>query len=563
MCVDFQIHSKYTSSSSDSSCLCTSALTTLSVSRMLAASSFLNCCNSNQNPACKYRVRLFYSKGALLLLVRTLLFSIVGFSATDLMSEMITRDFLKHYKWTCLTLPVVLTLISFPLSGWLADAKYGNQKINRLGSVLLAISTVLYCLFIVIESLLFQNKDAATVLNLCCLSVIFTIFLIGICMFIVTIVQFGLDQMPDASTSSITSFIAWLVFSLYIGYWISDFSYCLKQHCMSESTAATYNQIWSLCLVLLMATVLIADFLLSPKWLIIEPESPQSLKTIYHVLKFAVKHKAPVSCSAFTYWEEEIPSRIDLGKTKYGGPFTTEQVEDVKTTLRMLFLSLSLLVVVSSVFTRLQINIKYFDTSDISNCSQNILYTIIYNPRFYAVVMIVLQELIIHPLAGRYIPNTLTRIGIVSFFATYVSFQCLILQTIHHFYTDTNALETAINLVYFVSTGFLEIALLTAILEFVCAQSPYKLKGLIISHVLLTFLVGTIIGNIIYSQLVPTLSYYLPTLIKTLFCLFGFVLHCFLARWYKKRVREDVYSTQQVVEEVYDRYLSSRDAVNS
>ena len=36
-----------------------------------------------------------------------------------------------------------------------------------------------------------------------------------------------------------------------------------------------------------------------------------------------------------TYWEDDIiPSRVDLGKSKYGGPFTIAQVEDVKTILR-------------------------------------------------------------------------------------------------------------------------------------------------------------------------------------------------------------------------------------
>ena len=57
------------------------------------------------------------------------------------------------------------------------------------------------------------------------------------------------------------------------------------------------------------------------------------------MLKFAAKHKAPVNRSALTYWEEDIPSRVDLGKSKYGGPFTTEQVEDVKTFLKLLVVS--------------------------------------------------------------------------------------------------------------------------------------------------------------------------------------------------------------------------------
>ena len=78
------------------------------------------------------------------------------------------------------------------------------------------------------------------------------------------------------------------------------------------------------------------------KWLIIEPKSSRSLKAIYYVLKFAAKHKAPINRSAFTYWEEDIPSRIHLGKSKYGGPFTTEQVEDVKTVLCLLVISIPL-----------------------------------------------------------------------------------------------------------------------------------------------------------------------------------------------------------------------------
>ena len=60
------------------------------------------------------------------------------------------------------------------------------------------------------------------------------------------------------------------------------------------------------------------------------------LKLIYQVLKYAAKNKYPRLRSAFTYWEDKPYSRIDLGKNKYGGPFTIEQVEDVKTFFRIL-----------------------------------------------------------------------------------------------------------------------------------------------------------------------------------------------------------------------------------
>ena len=65
-------------------------------------------------------------------------------------------------------------------------------------------------------------------------------------------------------------------------------------------------------------------------------------KNIYKVLKYSWKHKVPERRSAFTYWEEDIPRRIDLGKNKYGGPFTNEEVEDTKTFLRILPLLLCL-----------------------------------------------------------------------------------------------------------------------------------------------------------------------------------------------------------------------------
>ncbi len=48
------------------------------------------------------------------------------------------------------------------------------------------------------------------------------VFLVAFTCFI-CILQLGLDQMPDASSSSITSFIAWFVFGTSAGRWIGEF----------------------------------------------------------------------------------------------------------------------------------------------------------------------------------------------------------------------------------------------------------------------------------------------------------------------------------------------------
>ena len=51
------------------------------------------------------------------------------------------------------------------------------------------------------------------------------------------------------------------------------------------------------------------------------------------MLNYARETKYPECRSALTYFDEEPPSRLDYGKDKFGGPFTEEEVEDVKTIL--------------------------------------------------------------------------------------------------------------------------------------------------------------------------------------------------------------------------------------
>ena len=80
-------------------------------------------------------------------------------------------------------------------------------------------------------------------------------------------------------------------------------------------------------------TAVIIKFCSTKKHFYIQKAGLNPFKNIY---KYSWKHKVPERRSAFTYWEEDIPRRIDLGKNKYGGPFTNEEVEDTKTFLRIL-----------------------------------------------------------------------------------------------------------------------------------------------------------------------------------------------------------------------------------
>ena len=294
----------------------------------------------------KYRIRWFNSKGAALVLLWIILISASVLTLRYMIQDLIIRlNGKKVLVWIYIVVLCVSCLVCAPLAGWLADARLGNYKVFKTGCVFLCVASVMACLHVLVFTNVPDiNNHFLLVISAVIVLVVSFFGIAGSLACFITSLQIGLDQMPDASTANITSFISWFVCCIFAGVWVSNvsynlFSYCIKQVFFFDIDTTSFKQIYSLFPVLCMAIVLCSDFLLSPKWLIIEPKSLQSLKIIYQVLKFAKKNKAPVNRSALTYWEEDIPSRIDLGKSKYGGPFTTEQVEDVKTILRMLVMS--------------------------------------------------------------------------------------------------------------------------------------------------------------------------------------------------------------------------------
>ena len=76
------------------------------------------------------------------------------------------------------------------------------------------------------------------------------------------------------------------------------------------------------------------------------------------MIRYAIRNKYPRQRSTFTYCEDELSSRIDFGKSKYGGP---EQVEDVKTFLRFIPLVILAGVLAGSILTSDTISYKLYN----------------------------------------------------------------------------------------------------------------------------------------------------------------------------------------------------------
>ncbi len=99
----------------------------------------------------------------------------------------------------------------------------------RLALVLLFIAEAIVCVYLIVSKYL---QNVYITYSLFC--VFSSLFLVGLEASIVTSLQLGLDQMPEASSSSITAFIAWYIFSTVAGLWIADIVITCLVSCISR-----------------------------------------------------------------------------------------------------------------------------------------------------------------------------------------------------------------------------------------------------------------------------------------------------------------------------------------
>ena len=121
------------------------------------------------------------------------------------------------------------------------------------------------------------------------------------------IYQFCIDQFPDASTNAIKSFISWFIWTYATG--------CVASHYICECIGKQYH-IAGQCFISVCLTVALIMSLLLNGVFIKEPVVQNPYKLVYKVIKYALQNKYPQHRSAFTYCEDELPSRMDFGKRK-------------------------------------------------------------------------------------------------------------------------------------------------------------------------------------------------------------------------------------------------------
>ena len=451
--------------------------------------------------------------------------------------------------------------VLLPVTGWVAESWLGRYRAIVVGLVLtfMAILT-LQVAFVLLQ---FQwTPVPAYVLVVVGIST----GIIGVGSFYTIMLPFALDQMIGASAEQLSAVVQWFCWVYNTGVLLEDLLECIQIPSKLQYLDIL-PMIFLTLATLCFSAVLIMDCLYH-KWLDTNNKTGNPIKLIFQVLNYARKNKCPRLRSALTYIDEEHPSRLDFGKHKFGGPFTEEEVEDVKTIFRLIPIILSgfgVAFLCELGLSRLSI------TKHTIKCVSNINHISIVIS-MAAFVLIPVYRFIVHPIVRNHIPSLLKMIGagLILWLASTVVYTTVtgvkqISEQSSYNITmpDTPEVSLYWMLVIKVLNGIGGAVTMVFVFEFTMAQTPNRMRGIMMGLVIAmvgwatsgSSLLTEIFDHLNVSKIFAFYFYLVPTTLAIL------MLICFavFARRYKLRERDRHVNIQAIVEEHYERYIDQEE----
>ena len=509
---------------------------------------------------------------------------------------------------------LALVLLVYPLSGYIADVWCGRYKAVTISLVLLCVALLLLCGATIIgitKSWHFLHFGLGHSIPFGVLVILtFILIVMSLSCYQANIIQLGLDQLLEAPSEKLGLYVHWLMWAYTFGSFIPliilVFLPCsvniryIKDRWIKIISFTPF-------VILLLLSLLLAFTCYNHSWFYSEPGQNNPYKTVFRVLNFARKNKYPLQRSAFTYCDDFRPSKIDFAKERYGGPFTTPQVEDVKTFFRIVIVLLALgpifiLEVPGTYYlfplfalhvgSRLQ-----FQTGQ--RCHSLIKWVLLQSGSIGYIASVVFFPLYIwtvYSLLRKRIPRILSRLrcvvfmpvaGVVCLFTTDLighyqhhqqhylnsSMNGVCLFTSHFVNPKEKQIPTLLNMHWSVvippsillNLGFL--LLQSTAVEFISAQSPHSMKGLLIG---VFFAIKGLFQFISAAAVVPFaipkiwnhittvpncgFGYYLFTIVVGLI---GLVVFFVVVRNYKYRQRDERPYDTRFAEQYYERYIGT------
>ena len=501
------------------------------------------------------------------------------------------------------------TLLLYPLFGWIADVCVKRYSVVSCSLYLMLASSVISIVAAASTLLYREHTDddlgsfpVVVVASCISIGVSATMAMLGRGLFQANAIQFGCSQMLEASSEQLSGFIHWYYWSSQIGsiliYYTSTAVSLIydKTNDVLQSNVTNMNYTGeevreeeeereinelvkgfyyvTVCVgVVQCVTTLIGIVTLhiSKKYLNIEHNTKHNpIGTVYRVLKYACRHKYPVNRSAFTYWEDKTPSRIDVGKDRYGGPFTTEEVEDTKTFLRISVLLVSLFGLhLTTHNTRGIASVLYHNCTDMLNKEdpRNIIIRAdTSHLRCLTILILVpVYQLIIKPcrLRNRRLKMS-RRIFIGLLFALLSAISATAIIALLEYKADLHVPSQCNNFSYYliapqVLNGIANVLVFLTVLEFILAQAPCTMQGLLIG---LWYMMDVLDEGIREAEIAttkkteqnsPLIFLHVGRLGMVLTSIFAYLIS---AHFYKYRDRDNIVNSYQLVTDKIERTIA-------
>ena len=481
------------------------------------------------------------SKAALLILLWSLVVGIIYFTAKEVLlfgvRLLVKRDTLVH-SYDVLIISYLLLLVYFIYlpAGYLADVCTGRYRIIIVSLCLMACAML--CLSVG-SVLLFTGYTEVPVGNakphgIALYAVLFAggslILIVGFAGYEANHIQFGLDQLSELPSQYVGLFVHWVEWIVQCGGILAHFINLVIHHCTKNNVIV--HMAWSIPFVftVLQSTILAFTFC-KRHWFSVEAAQNNPYKMVARVLNFARKHKYPLhNHEELTDSDDDHePGRIDFAKERYGGPFTTEQVEDVKTFFRILLILLALAPVFAMEVLSgpvLSIFIRHVSMPEHPNATTCTFKEIILNAIFFrnlaTAFLFLVYIWLIYSVLRRCVPKIFTRITIGSVVLMTGIFCMFLIELFAHvshykrhgegvrclfhdfkqIESDTPHLDVpwAVNLVpgFLLQMGISIV--ITTTFEFISAQTPQAMKGLMIG---VMFTIRGVAAMLISTAIVP------------------------------------------------------------
>ena len=501
-----------------------------------------------------------------------------------------------------------LLLLLYPLVGHLTDVyltRYRSLKWS-FGFIILVACLIIVFLVLIISTSSLQNfRNDQTEIGFIILLLVYTV---GLALFQANAIQFGLDQLLEAPTPKLIAFIHWYYWAQNVGslafFYVTAGSTVLLSEVYILTNAKVSNGIlggteflFLFFSITIAVTAVLIKLCIAKKHFYIQKAGLNPFMKMYKVLKYSWKHKVPEHRSAFTYWEEDIPRRIDLGKNKYGGPFTNEEVEDTKTFLRILPLLLCL-------FGYHLAGDGYSAPEQLlrTSCpSLPVLLLIVANPlhmsTLVSVVGIPLYRLAIvkvfprlknvRMLTKMWIGLYLSLLQVVLYIIVAVNHDTTYWQQHHSVINETQYLpirqcsvirsgcvfvfasnsfdcqqyNDPVDNTYLwfiipqLLNGFSSLLVSMTVFEFISAQAPRTTQGLLIGLWYATFSIRYLVVGILNNVIIERSSWLIYEGVKGFLILVSIVLFSCVSKHYRYRQRDEIVNVQRMVEDTHERWL--------